>query len=137
VAGYAAFTNEKQLQRVRGIVLIDEIDVHLHAEWQAKIIPCLKSLLPNTTFYIATHSPLVLAQLQEGEAYLLERSETDGVVRSQVIDSPNRRLFVDVLENALGVDLNKLKLESLENDNQAEAKQKLLSLLRAQRETAA
>ncbi|GHU38429.1 hypothetical protein AGMMS50256_37710 [Betaproteobacteria bacterium] len=128
VAGYAAFTNEVQLQCVRGIVLIDEIDAHLHPTWQAKIIPCLKTLLPNTTFYIATHSPLVLTQLLEGEAYLL-KCDNDGVVRSQMIEVPNRRLFDDVLEDTLGVDLSKLKLESMKYDDQTEAKQGLLSLL--------
>ncbi|MDR1229558.1 MAG: ATP-binding protein [Azoarcus sp.] len=128
VAGYAAFTNEVQLQNVRGIVLIDEIDSHLHASWQAKIIPCLKKLLPNTTFYIATHSPLVLVQLLQGEAYLLER-HGDGVVHSRLIDYPNRRLFDDVLKGVTKVDLNELKLSSMEEDDQTEAKQGLLSLL--------
>jgi hypothetical protein len=126
--GYAAFTNEVQLRNVRGIVLIDEIDAHLHVEWQARIIPCLKKLLPNTTFYIATHSPLVLVQLLKGEAYLLKRGD-DGVVRSEQINYPNRRLFVDVLDDALGVDLNKLKLALMEDDDQTDAKQGLLSLL--------
>lgn len=128
IAGYAAFTNEVQLQRIHGAVLIDEIESHLHAKWQSGIIPLLKKLLPNTTFYIATHSPLVLAQLQEGEAYLLQRDE-DGVVRSQLIDSPDRRAFADVLESAFGVDLNQLKRESLERDDQTAAKKRLLSLL--------
>lgn len=128
VDGYAAFTNEKQLQNVRGIVLIDEIDAHLHVEWQARIVPCLKKLFPNTTFYIATHSPLVLVQLLKGEAYLLKRGD-DGVVRSEMINYPNRRLFDDVLNDALGVNLNRLKIESMENDDQSEAKQRLRELL--------
>jgi predicted ATP-binding protein involved in virulence len=126
VAGYAAFTNEVQLQRVRGIVFIDEIDAHLHVEWQVKIISCLKSLFPNTTFYIATHSPLVLKQLKEKEAYLLKRDD-DGVVRSRTISHPNRRLFVDVLEDGLGV-----KLNALDDDDQSDLKQRMLSLLQAQ-----
>jgi predicted ATPase len=133
VAGYAAFTNEVQLQNVRGIVLIDEIDGHLHASWQASIIPRLKKLLPNTTFYIATHSPLVLVQLLQGEAYSLRRHD-DGVVRSEIIDYPNRRLFVDVLDDALGVDLNKFKLASMEDDDQSELKQRLLSRIQPQKE---
>ena len=134
VAGYAAFTNEKQLQNVRGIVFIDEIDAHLHVEWQAKIVPCLKSLFPNTTFYVATHSPLVLTQLKDGEAYLLKR-DADGVVRSQMTEGTNRRLFADMLELAFGVDLNKLKHQAMDQDreHQQKAKQKLLSLLRAQK----
>jgi predicted ATPase len=135
VAGYAAFTNEKQLQNVRGIVFIDEIDAHLHVEWQVKIISCLKSLFPNTTFYIATHSPLVLKQLKEKEAYLLKRDD-DGVVRSRIISHPNRRLFVDVLEDGFGVDLNRLKRGAVEVDDQSELKAQLLSLLRAHKEGA-
>jgi predicted ATPase len=128
VAGYAAFTNEKQLRNVRGIVLIDEIDAHLHPEWQAKIIPCLKKLLPNTVFYIATHSPLVLVRLMQKEAYLLKRDD-DGVVRSREIKYPNRRLFFDVLEDGFDVNLNRLKRDSMEDDDQSDAKQGLLSLL--------
>ncbi|MDR1708678.1 MAG: ATP-binding protein [Candidatus Accumulibacter sp.] len=131
IAGYAAFTNEVQLRNVRGIVLIDEIDAHLHAEWQANIIPCLKNLLPNTTFYIATHSPLVLVQLKEKEAYLLKRDD-DGVVRSSIIRHPNRRLFIDVLEDGMGVNLNRLKRENddpSEARAKQEAKERLLSLL--------
>jgi predicted ATPase len=136
VAGYAAFTNEIRLQNVRGIVLIDEIDAHLHPAWQAKIIPCLKSLLPNTTFYVATHSPLVLVRLMRKEAYLLERDDND-VVRSREIEYPNRRLFVDVLEDGFNVDLNRLKRDSMENDDQSELKARLLSLLQAQEKEAA
>jgi predicted ATPase len=133
VAGYAAFTNEKQLQNVRGIVLIDEIDSHLHARWQTRIIRHLKSLLPNTTFYIATHSPLVLSLLLQGEAYLLKRDD-DGVVRNKKIDYPNRRLFVDMLEDGFGVDLNKLKRDLMEEDDQTEAKRQLRELLEETRE---
>jgi hypothetical protein len=128
IAGYAAFTNEVQLQNVPGIVLIDEIDAHLHPAWQAQIIPRLKDLLPNTTFYIATHSPLVLSQSLNGEAYRLKRGE-DGVVRSEMIPYPNRRLFADTLEDGTGVDLNKLKRDSMDYDDQSDAKQGLLSLL--------
>lgn len=131
VAGYASFTNEPNLRHVRGVVLIDEIESHLHARWQTQIIPTLKKLLPNTFFFIATHSPLVLAQLEEGEAYLLTR-EGDGAVRTQVIDSPNRRAFVDVLESVLGVDLNALKRQAMMQGDQTLAKQKLLDLLKRQ-----
>jgi predicted ATPase len=133
VAGYAAFTNEVQLQNVRGFVFIDEIDAHLHAEWQVKIIPCLKKLFPNTTFYVATHSPLVLMRLTQKEAYKLERRE-DGVVWSRMIEYPNKRLFVDTLEDATGVDLNKEKRKSAEDDNQSDIKQRMLSIMRKRRE---
>jgi predicted ATP-binding protein involved in virulence len=101
----------------------------LHPQWQAWMIPKLKELLPNTTFYIATHSPLVLALLQEGEAYLLNRDES-GVVRSELISAPNRKAFADVLENAFGINLNQIKRETLNSEDQSSAKQALLGLLR-------
>ncbi len=129
VSGYANFTNRDDLQRVRGIVFIDEIESHLHPEWQSKIIPVLNKSLPNTTFFIATHSPIVLSQLEQGEAYLLNR-EDDGVVRTTEIDSPNKRGFVDVLESGFGVDLNSLKYESMLRDDQAVAKSRLRDLLK-------
>ncbi|MDI9335100.1 MAG: AAA family ATPase [Cytophagales bacterium] len=128
ISGYANFTNEVNLTHVRGIVLIDEIESHLHVEWQSKIVPLLKGLFPNTTFYIATHSSLVLAQLQEGEAYQLAR-DPDGVVRSRLIESPNKKVFSDVLKDAFGIDLNALKREQMTHDDQTNAKAALLALM--------
>lgn len=129
VAGFANFTNEVNLTNVPGIVLIDEIESHLHVSWQAKIIPLLKELFPKTTFYVATHSPVVLSQLQEGEAYLLNR-EVDGVVRSRMIDGPNRKAIFDVLNDGLGLNLNQLKIERTTPKTQVEAKRRMLDLLR-------
>ena len=46
-----------------GIVLIDEIELHLHPEWQKSVLPRLLQTFPNVQFVVTTHSPLVLAQL--------------------------------------------------------------------------
>ena len=127
VSGYGYFTNETQLQNVKGIVLIDEIESHLHISWQANIIPLLKRLFPNTTFYITTHSSIVLSQLEEGEAYRLE-CDDDGVVRTHLIKAPNKAAMVDVLKDAFGIDLNQMKLERMSAEQQQAAKQRLLSL---------
>lgn len=131
ISAYSAFTNATDLLNVKGVVLIDEIESHLHIEWQTKIVPTLKNLFPNTTFYIATHSPLVLSQLSEGEAYLLKRDD-DNVVRSEIINSPNTRLLANVLQDTFGVDLNTLKRENMANIDQSQAKQRLLDLLNSE-----
>ena len=47
----------------KGIVLIDEIELHLHPEWQKSILPRLLQAFPNVQFIVTTHSSLVLAQL--------------------------------------------------------------------------
>lgn len=128
ISGYAYFTNEVKLQNVKGLVLIDEIESHLHVSWQSKIIPLLKKLFPNTTFYITTHSSIILTQLDEGEAYRLKRDK-DGVVRSEEIKSPGKAAFVDVLKDAFQLDLNKMKRDRMSPGKQKKAKQKLLDLL--------
>ena len=46
-----------------GVVLIDEVELHLHPAWQRTVLPCLLKTFPNVQFLVTTHSPLVLAQL--------------------------------------------------------------------------
>ena len=129
IAGYSYFTNETQIANVQGIVLIDEIESHLHNQWQVKIIPLLKKLFPNTTFFITTHSSLVISQLKHGEAYRLERNKDDGVVYGKLIEYPSNVSFVDLLHDAFDVNLNQLKRDSLNDDQQQEAKKALLKLV--------
>ena len=116
------------LRNIYGIWFIDEIESHLHLEWQVKIIPLLKKLFPNTVFFIATHSPLVLSQLEDGEAYELRRDE-DEVVRTHKIDNPSKVTIVDLLRQAFGIDLNQLKTEQMSAAQQQEVKKALLELL--------
>ncbi|RRD90328.1 AAA family ATPase [Conchiformibius steedae] len=133
IAGYGCFTNEYQLDKVKGMVLIDEIESHLHNEWQVKIIPLLKELFPNTTFIITTHSSIVLSQLQDGEAYRMQRDK-DNVVRLHPIAQPNKTTLIDLLKDTFGVDFNQIRLERVTPDSQSDAKQKLLDLLREKAE---
>jgi predicted ATP-binding protein involved in virulence len=46
-----------------GLVMIDEIDLHLHPSWQAKVIPSLRRTFPNLQFVVTTHSPIVLSRV--------------------------------------------------------------------------
>lgn len=60
--GWALLHNKDAFQgEMSGIVLLDEIEQHLHPKWQRSIIPLLKSMLPKVQFIITTHSPLVAA----------------------------------------------------------------------------
>lgn len=128
IAGYSYFTNESQIANVQGYVLIDEIESHLHNQWQVKIIPLLKQLFPNTTFFITTHSSLVISQLNHSEAYRLQRYQ-DGIVYAKLIDYPSTVSFIDLLDDTFDVNLNKLKIKWVEDEGQREAKQALLQLV--------
>ena len=48
-----------------GVVMIDEIDLHLHPAWQRKILSVLKNTFPNIQFIITTHSPQVLGEVDD------------------------------------------------------------------------
>lgn len=49
-----------------GVVLIDEVELHLHPAWQKDVLPLLMKTFPNIQFIVATHSPIALAQLNCG-----------------------------------------------------------------------
>ena len=57
---------------MEGIVLVDEIETHLHLELQKKILPVLTELFPNIQFIITTHSPFILSSLDDAVIYDLE-----------------------------------------------------------------
>lgn len=60
-----------------GIVLIDEIDLHLHPSWQKEIIPALLRAFPRLQFVATTHSPFVIQSLSEGILFDLDDCEVD------------------------------------------------------------
>lgn len=62
-----------------GVVLIDEIELHLHPQWQREIVPKLIGTFPNCQFIITTHSPQVISHLQPESIYILE-STSEGII---------------------------------------------------------
>lgn len=59
-----------------GVVLIDELELHMHTSWQRKILPALKGTFPNVQFIITTHSPQVLGEVgEEFNIFLLSKRE--------------------------------------------------------------
>ena len=54
-----------------GVVLIDEVDLHLHPSWQGRMMPLLFRTFPNIQFIVTTHSPKVLSEIKD-EANIFE-----------------------------------------------------------------
>jgi predicted ATP-binding protein involved in virulence len=54
-----------------GILVIDEVELHLHPRWQQTIIPSLRSAFPNTQLIVSTHSPAVLTTVRREHIHLL------------------------------------------------------------------
>lgn len=65
-----------------GIILIDEIELHLHPEWQGRISTILKEVFPLAQFFITTHSPHVVQTALQGEVIALERNEGEVIRRN-------------------------------------------------------
>ena len=57
------------------ILLIDEIENHLHPTWQRRVIPALLEHFPGLQIFATTHSPFVVAGLKAGQVHLLKRDD--------------------------------------------------------------
>ena len=66
-----------------GIMIIDEIDAHLHPTAQQRIIPILRRHFPKMQIFCSTHSPLMLVDLQPGQIQLLQRDSHGTVTVSR------------------------------------------------------
>ncbi|MFM2060472.1 MAG: replication and repair protein RecF [Cyanobacteriota bacterium] len=100
-----------------GVVLIDEIELHLHPKWQREIIPALTRTFSHCQFIVTTHSPQVISQVKPQGIYILEKTN-DGIIAKRP-------------ESSYGRDSNQI-LEDLMNvpERPQEIKQELLRLFR-------
>jgi predicted ATP-binding protein involved in virulence len=99
----------------QGVVLIDEIDQHLHPNWQRKVVGDLKAAFPNIQFVATTHSPYVVQSLQSDEIINLDRS---------VDTAPNSLNLGEVSSLILGAS----EFSPEEDELQEQSKEFLLSL---------
>ncbi|MEH2209324.1 MULTISPECIES: AAA family ATPase [unclassified Nostoc] len=84
-----------------GVVLIDEIELHLHPKWQREIIPALTRTFPNCQFIVTTHSPQVISQVKPKGIFILEKKD-EGVVAKRP-ESSFGRDSNRILEDLMGV----------------------------------
>lgn len=66
------------------LVLVDEIDAHMHPSWQRRLITRLKRLFPNVQFIASTHSPLIVGGMKA--EHLIRFSRVNGKVERVVLD---------------------------------------------------
>lgn len=62
-----------ELARCEGVVMVDEIDLHIHPDWQRTIIPRIARALPRLQFIFTTHSPIVVGTLERANIWVVER----------------------------------------------------------------
>ena len=104
IFGYAEYYDfPEDLEEKSAILMIDEIDAHLHPSWQRRIIPTLTRHFPNLQIFCSTHSPLMLAGLKAGQVQLLQRDEDNRVTVSTNEDDLVAWSVDKILRNFLGV----------------------------------
>ncbi len=84
----------QQLDKMRGVVVVDEIDLFLHPEWQRVVIEQVAGTFPLLQFFFSSHSPLVAGTLLEENIFVLEdgkvvqyRENIYGLTANQVLTS--------------------------------------------------
>lgn len=69
---------------VAGIVLVDEIDLHLHPEWQRSVVPSLANAFPRLQFVFTSHSPIVAGTVRRENVFVTDRAEDGTAVIKQL-----------------------------------------------------
>ena len=120
----------------QGIVLIDELETHLHIELQKKILPFLTEFFPRIQFIVTTHSPYILNSVSNAKAYDLERRvELDNLSAFSSEDLAEGYFEADEYSDELKKQLEdydelcfKKELSEVERAERAELRIKLKSL---------
>jgi predicted ATP-binding protein involved in virulence len=111
------------------VVLIDEIDLHLHPKWQRELLDYLSNLFPNTQFIVTTHSPLIVQAAAARDANIVVcRREGDHVVIDQSVEAVKNWRTDQILTSDLfdlSIDRDKKTEEMLERRKQILSKAKL------------
>lgn len=97
--------------KTQGVVLIDEIDLHLHPKWQRRVVMDLKKAFPALQFIASTHSPFILQSLEPGEVIDLDQTWNpeematlpDGVAAPGPGAVFANRSIEDIVEGVMGV----------------------------------
>ncbi len=72
----------ESMRSAEGLVLLDELEVHLHPQWRMTIVSLLRTVFPMVRFIATTHDPLSLQQTEPGEVLVLRRGDRGGVEAS-------------------------------------------------------
>ena len=117
------------LRETPGLVLIDEVDVHLHPKWQRRVVGDLKETFPSMQFVATTHSPQVIGEVPADEIRLM--SQTGEITQPRISMGVDSNWILDhVMPDAESRDAETRKLlddieEALDEDDLTAAEKKL------------
>lgn len=104
-------------EKTEGIVLIDEIDLHLHPKWQKTIVPNLVELFPKIQFILTSHSPFIIQSLEWVNGARIINLDNDE--NPYDFTRRNSRSIEDIAENVMNVSLPQRSEKYLKMKNAA------------------
>jgi predicted ATP-binding protein involved in virulence len=81
---YEVYPNTSSPERQTALVLVDEIDAHMHPEWQQLVVPMMRKRFPELQVIATTHSPLIVGNMEAKEVYRLSRESSGRVTVRRV-----------------------------------------------------
>ena len=93
----------KDLRSKHAVLIIDEIDAHLHPAWQRRMIPVLTKAFPQLQIFCSSHSPLMPAGLRAGQVHLLSRDAKNRVVVARNTEDIDGWSSDEILRGLMGV----------------------------------
>lgn len=121
---------KNEIAQTHGVVLIDELDMHLHPRWQWNIIDSLRRVFPNVQFIAATHSPILFASAKDVWLIDVEQEEIEYTYSHYGIDI-NTSVNAYQETQAMPMEVKEKSdafSEAMDNENYAEAKRILEEL---------
>ena len=115
-----------------GVVLIDELDMHLHPKWQWNVLRALRETFPNIQFIVATHSPILVSSCKNGQLIRIDENQ-----EVTYLDSPYASTVDNVIELVQGstnmpkqVKSYRVQFDAAINDGDYDAAEQILSKMK-------
>lgn len=120
-----------EMTQIEGVLLIDEVENHLHPQWQRRIVSILQRLFPNLQIIMTTHSPFVVSSVENAKIYVCESKIDYSIVRDMTEDYSNLPVDEVLVSDVFGVspfatkisDIQEQRKAAIESGNTAKAKE--------------
>lgn len=86
----STFEDYKDPLKTRGLLLIDELELHLHPNWQRRLINYINKIIPNIQIITTTHSPLTAQQAPENALWILRKAEDKKIECTPFVGDPQK-----------------------------------------------
>jgi predicted ATP-binding protein involved in virulence len=114
---YEVFESSRNLEDQYALVMIDELDAHMHPEWQSDLVDKLSEIFPRVQFLATTHSPLIVSGLPGNQVFRFLRDEEGNIIQLEVKDEMTMGRADQVLTSSLfglRTTLDRLTLDKVE-----------------------